>query len=45
MAELERMRAEVQAERTRVRVKRELSPIRVPSGSSGNRVVVDLTRG
>ncbi|TCD68330.1 hypothetical protein EIP91_010968 [Steccherinum ochraceum] len=44
-AELDRMRAEMQAQRMRARVKREASPIRVASGSSGKRVVVDLTRG
>ena len=38
--ELEQMKAEM---RSRARVKREASPIRVPSGSSGKRVVIDLT--
>jgi len=43
MAEAEQMRAELEAERSRVDVKREASPIRVPP-SKKRRIFIDLTK-
>ncbi|KAH8091039.1 hypothetical protein BXZ70DRAFT_954045 [Cristinia sonorae] len=43
MAEVEKMRSELEAERSQVGIKREASPIHVPPPASGKRVFIDLT--